>query len=236
MNETKPDNYPKHIGIILDGNRRWAKQKGLKPWDGHEEGFKKLKELFKLAKEFDIKEMSLYCFSMQNFNRDPKEVEFLMKIFERAAKETLKNEDVHKNKVKIRFIGRLNKLTENVQKAAAEVMEATKDYDNHIVNFCMAYGGREEIIDGVNKVINDVKEGKISEVDEDSFSKYLYIQSDPDLIIRTSGEKRTSNFLLWHSNYSEWFFIDKHWPDFSKEDLQKVIDDFVEKRNRRFGG
>ena len=230
------DNYPKHIGIILDGNRRWARQKGKMPWDGHRAGFDKLKDLFKWAKELGIKELSLYCFSTQNFKRDKKEVDFLMGIFEKAANDLLKDKDIHDNKVKVRFIGRLHLLPEKVQKAAKKVMEATKDYNNYIVNFCVAYGGREEIVDGVNKVIKDVKDGKIDGVDESSFAKYLYIQSDPDLIIRTSGEKRTSNFLLWHSSYSEWFFLDKHWPDFTKEDLKNVVDDFVEKRNRRFGG
>ncbi len=229
------ENHPRHIGIILDGNRRWARQKGKMPWDGHRAGFDKLKQLFKWTKELDIKEISLYCFSMQNFNRDKKEVDFLMGIFERAAKETLKNEDVHKNKVKIRFIGRLHLLPEKVQKAAKEVMEATKDYNDYAVNFCVAYGGREEIVDGVNKAIKDAKEGKIDSVDEEMLGKYLYIQSDPDIIIRTSGEKRISNFLLWHSNYSELFFLDKHWPDFEKQDLVDVIGEFKKTRERRFG-
>lgn len=229
------ENHPRHIGIILDGNRRWARQKGKMPWDGHRAGFDKLKQLFKWTKELDIKELSLYCFSMQNFNRDKKEVDFLMGIFESAAKETLKNEDVHKNKVKIRFIGRLHLLPEKVQKAAKEVMEATKDYNDYAVNFCVAYGGREEIVDGVNKAIKDAKEGRIDKVDEEMLGKYLYIQSDPDIIIRTSGEKRISNFLLWHSNYSELFFLDKHWPDFEKQDLADVIGEFKKMRERRFG-
>jgi undecaprenyl diphosphate synthase len=154
-----------------------------------------------------------------------------MNIFEKAAKDIVKDKEIHKNKVRVRFIGRLGMLPEKVQKAAKEAMDATKDYDDYIVNFCVAYGGREEIIDGINKAI---KEG-VKSVDEKTFSKYLYIQSDPDIIIRTSGEKRLSNFLMWHSAYSEFFFLDKHWPDFSKEDLENIIKDFKEKRNRRFG-
>jgi undecaprenyl diphosphate synthase len=225
------NNDLKHIGIILDGNRRWAKSKGMMPWDGHNAGFNKLKELFSWVREFDIKELSLYCFSTQNFDRDPKEIDFLMNIFEKAAKDIVKDKEIHKNKVRVRFIGRLGMLPEKVQKAAKEAMDATKDYDDYIVNFCVAYGGREEIIDGINKAI---KEG-VKSVDEKTFSKYLYIQSDPDIIIRTSGEKRLSNFLMWHSAYSEFFFLDKHWPDFSKEDLENIIKDFKEKRNRRFG-
>ena len=222
---------PKHIGIILDGNRRWAKSKGMMPCDGHKAGFDKLKEVFRLAQELGIKELSLYCFSTQNFDRDPKEVGFLMDIFEKAAKDIAKYKDIHKNKVMVKFIGRLEMLPKNVQKAAKEAMEATKDYNNYIVNFCVAYGGREEIVDGINKALKD----GIKNVDEKTFSKYLYIQSDPDIIIRTSGEKRLSNFLMWHSAYTEFFFLDKHWPDFSKEDLTNVVNEFKEKISRRFG-
>jgi tritrans,polycis-undecaprenyl-diphosphate synthase [geranylgeranyl-diphosphate specific] len=229
--------YPKHIGIILDGNRRWARQKGKMPWDGHKAGFNKLKDLFKWVKELDIKELSLYCFSTQNFKRDRLEVDFLMKIFEKAAKDVLTDKDVHNDKVKVRFIGRLHLLPEKVQKAAKAAMESTKNYNNYVVNFCVAYGGREEIADGVRQACRDVKAGKISpeEIDEESFRKYLYLQRDPDIIIRTSGETRLSNFLTWHSTYSEWFFLEKHWPDFSKEDLVKTIKEFQEKRKRRFG-
>ncbi len=222
---------PKHIGLILDGNRRWAKEKGKMPWDGHKAGFDKLKELFKWAQEIGIKELSLYCFSIQNFDRDPKEVKFLMNIFEKAAKDFLKDREVHEKKVKIRFIGRLDMLSENVQKAAKEVMEATKDYDNYIINFCMAYGGREEIVDAVNEVIKE----EVDEVDEETFSKYLYLQSEPDIIIRTSGEVRTSNFLMWQQAYSEWVFIKKYWPDFEKQDLIDAVEEFKGIRKRRFG-
>ena len=226
---------PKHIALILDGNRRWAKARGKMSWDGHKAGFDKLKDLFKWAQELKIKELSMYCFSVQNFDRDPKEVKFLMDIFEKAAKDVLKDKEIHENKVKIRFIGRLHILPERVQKAAKEAMEATKDYNNYIVNFCVAYGGREEIVDAVNKAIKDVKDGKIEKVDDETMKNYMYINSDPDIVIRTSGECRLSNFLTWHTTYSEWFFLEKHWPDFDKEDLVKCIEDFKEKRSRRFG-
>lgn len=231
------ENYPKHIGIILDGNRRWARNKGKMAWQGHKAGFDKLTDLFKWIKELDIKEISLYCFSTQNFKRDKLEVAFLMKIFEKAAKDVLTDKEVHKDKVKVRFIGRIHLLPEKVQKAIKKAMEATKNYNNYIINFCVAYGGREEIADGVRQACRDVKEGKISpeEIDEESFRKYLYLQKDPDIIIRTSGEHRLSNFLTWHSTYSEWFFLEKHWPDFSKQDLIKVIKQFQEKRKRRYG-
>lgn len=224
------DENVKHIAIILDGNRRWAKERGKMAWDGHKAGFDKVKELFKWARELGIKELSLYCFSMQNFKRDSKEVSFLMKIFEKAAKDVLTDKDVHDNKVKTRFIGRLHLLPPRVQEAAKKAMESTKDYDNYIVNFCVAYGGREEIIDAVNKAVENNEK-----VDEESFGKYLYINSNPDFVIRTSGEYRLSNFLTWHTTYSEWFFLDKYWPDFSKEDLENCISDFKGKRQRRFG-
>ncbi|MFH1398636.1 MAG: polyprenyl diphosphate synthase [Candidatus Woesearchaeota archaeon] len=225
---------PRHIAIILDGNRRWARAKGLPPWEGHRKGLDKLGDLFKWAKELDIRELSLYCFSVQNFDRDPKEVAFLMDLFVKTAEKALKNEDVHKNKVKIRFLGRLGMLPEKVQQAAKRVMDATKEYDNYILNLCMAYGGREEIVDGVNRVIEDVKAGKIDSVDEKSFQDFLYLKSDPDIVIRTGGDKRISNFLLWHINYSELFFLDTYWPAFSREDIASVIEEY-KKRNRRYG-
>jgi tritrans,polycis-undecaprenyl-diphosphate synthase [geranylgeranyl-diphosphate specific] len=229
------DEKAKHVALILDGNRRWAKNKGLMAWDGHRAGFKKLKELFKWARELNIKELSMYCFSTQNFNRDPKEIKFLMDIFEKAAKDIIDDKEIHENKVKVRFIGRLNMLPERVQVAAKKAMEATKNYNDYIVNFCVAYGGREEIVDGINKVIKDVKEGKIDKVDDESFKNYLYINSDPDIVIRTSGEYRLSNYLTWHTTYSEWFFLEKQWPDFSKEDLIDCLAKFTGERQRRFG-
>ncbi len=228
-------NYPRHVGIILDGNRRWAKKRLLKPWAGHDAGFDKLKKLFKWSKELGIKELSLYCFSMKNFQRDSREVDFLMKIFVRAANDVLTDKEVHEDKVRVRFIGRLHLFPEHVQEAFQKAMDATKDYKNFAVNLCVAYGGREEIIDGVNKAIADAKEGKIDSIDEKGFSKYLYIDNDPDLIIRTSGEFRTSDFLTWHASYSEWFFINTCWPDFEKEDLANIVQEFREKRQRRFG-
>ena len=141
---------PKHIGIILDGNRRWAKNNGKMPWDGHKAGFGKVKDLLKWQRELGIKELSLYCFSIQNFDREKKEIDFLMSIFEKAAKDALNDEEVHENKVKIRFIGRLYMLPEKVQEAAKKVMEATKDYNNYRGNFSMNEGGRKEIVDSNN--------------------------------------------------------------------------------------
>jgi tritrans,polycis-undecaprenyl-diphosphate synthase [geranylgeranyl-diphosphate specific] len=232
----KEKTYPKHIGIILDGNRRFARRLMMEPWKGHELGFEKLKKLYKWCKELGIKELTLYCFSMQNFNRSKKEFDFLMEIFERAGKDAAANEDVHKNKIKVNVIGRPHLFPEKVQEAIKKAVDATKDYNDFIVNLAIAYGGREEIVDGVKKLLKDFKEGKIDidDINEDKFSEYLYMNSEPDLIIRTGGAHRTSNFLAWQSIYSEWTFPEKFWPEFEKEDLIACIDEYMN-RDRRFG-
>jgi tritrans,polycis-undecaprenyl-diphosphate synthase [geranylgeranyl-diphosphate specific] len=227
---------PKHIGIVLDGNRRFAKKLMMEPWKGHELGVEKLKQLFKWCKEFDIKEMTLYCFSIQNFNRPKREFEFLMDIFEKAANDAAANEDVHNNKIRINPVGRWDLFPEKVQEALKKVVEATKDYTDYVVNLAIAYGGREEIIDALKKIAPKIKNGEINaeDINEETFSDFLYLKNNPDLIIRTGGERRTSNFLPWQSTYSEWFFLEKTWPEFEKEDLAKVIEEF-NKRQRRFG-
>jgi len=226
-----------HIGIILDGNRRYAQRLRLPMLAGHRKGFENIKNLFKWCKELNIKELSLYCFSMQNFQRSKEEVDHLMDIFEEAAKDALTNKDVHENKVRMRVLGRLSLFPERVQKPMKEMIEKTKDYTNHTVNFCMGYGGKEEIIDAVKKLMPDIRSDRVKEEDltPELFENYLYTDSKPDFIIRTSGEHRTSNFLIWQAAYSEWFFLPKMWPEFSKEDLQTCIKEFKETRERRFG-
>jgi tritrans,polycis-undecaprenyl-diphosphate synthase [geranylgeranyl-diphosphate specific] len=228
--------YPKHIGIILDGNRRFAKRLMLEPWKGHELGFEKLKKLYKWCKELGIKELTLYCFSMQNFNRPKREFDFLMNIFVKAGNDAATNEDVHKNKIKVNVIGKWHLFPEKVQKAIQRAVDATKDYNDFIINLALAYGGREEIVDGIKKLLKDFKEGKVdvNDIDENKFSEYLYMNSEPDLIIRTGGEHRSSNFLPWQSIYSEWSFPEKFWPEFEKEDFIACIDEYMN-RDRRFG-
>ena len=227
---------PEHIGIILDGNRRFAKRLMLEPWKGHELGFEKLKKLFKWCKELNIKKTTLYCFSMQNFNRPKKEFDYLMNLFEKGFNEVSTNEDVHKYKIKINVIGRHYLFPEKVQKAIKKAVDATKNYNNYKVNIALAYGGREEIVDAVKKVAEKVKnkELEIKDINEETFSENLYLNTEPDLIIRTGGDRRTSNFLPWQSIYSEWFFLDKTWPEFEKEDLIKAIEEY-KNRERRFG-
>ena len=227
---------PEHIGIILDGNRRFAKRLNLDPWKGHEFGYEKLKKLFKWCKELDIKELTLYCFSMQNFNRPKKEFDYLMDIFEKAFNEVSTDENIHKYKIRINVIGRYYLFPEKVQEKIKKVMDLTKNYNNYRINVALAYGGREEIIDAVKKIAEKLKnkELKINEINEKTFAENLYLDKEPNLIIRTGGEQRTSNFLPWQSIYSEWFFLEKAWPEFEKQDLINVIEEY-KNRERCFG-
>jgi tritrans,polycis-undecaprenyl-diphosphate synthase [geranylgeranyl-diphosphate specific] len=227
--KSKMDN-PKHIAIILDGNRRFAKRLVMKPWKGHEYGAEKLRNLFTWCQEFDIKEITVYCLSIQNFNRPKKEFDYLMDLFEKEFKDIKNDKRIHENKIKINFAGRMHMLPEKVQKAANNLIEITKGYDGYVFNICMAYGGREEIIDAVNRIM---KTGA-KEINEKMLDKSMLVRSQPDLIIRTGGERRTSNFMIWQSPYSEWFFLDKMWPEFEKQDLINVLSEFSH-RERRMG-
>lgn len=219
-----------HVGVILDGNRRFARKKKLNLLKGHEYGLETVRNLFDWAKELGIKELTLYTFSTENFKRSKREVDFLMKIFLKEADKLLKSEKLEKDKIKIRFIGRLYMFDKAIQDKLKAVMERTKDFDEFTVNFCMAYGGRTEIVDSVNRLISQ----GVKEVDEDAIFNNLYLQSEPDLIIRTS-EQRISNFLMWQSAYSEIIFLpDKLWPEFTKQDLINCVEEF-KKRKRRFG-
>jgi tritrans,polycis-undecaprenyl-diphosphate synthase [geranylgeranyl-diphosphate specific] len=226
---------PLHVGIILDGNRRFAKKIGEKPWEGHRIGVERVKELiFQWAPELKIKELTLYCFSMQNFNRSNLEIKFLMKIFEKVFQDI--NNRIKKENIKINFIGRTHLFPDKIRKLVSSLTESTKDNDKLIVNFAFGYGGKEEIIDGIKKLLVDIQKGiiKIDEVDTNIFTKYLYLQSKPEMIIRTGGAIRTSNFLIWQSSYSEWFFLEKFWPEFEKQDLIECIESF-KSRERRYG-
>ncbi|MFH1210594.1 MAG: polyprenyl diphosphate synthase [archaeon] len=234
--EPSESKMPRHIGIILDGNRRFAKQLMMKPWKGHEFGAKKIWKLFDWCKELGLKEVTLYTFSIENFHRPKEEFNYLMQLFQREFKAVKKDPRVHKNKIRINFIGRIQMFPKPVYDAMKDLMEATKDYNNYIVNFAMAYGGRAEIIDATKKIAKKIKEGKldVSKINEEVFSKELYMESEPDLIIRTSGEQRTSGFLIWQGSYAELYWCEKKWPEFEKEDLIAAIEDYM-LRDRRFG-
>lgn len=227
---------PKHIGIILDGNRRFAKRLMLEPWKGHKLGKDKIEHLIDWSHGLGVKELTLYCFSIQNFNRPKFEFNYIMKLFTEAFREAKNNKRLHDNKVKINFIGRTHLLSQEIQNLMKELETDTKDYSGIIVNFAIAYGGREEIIDAIKKLGRDIEDKKIDprDLDEETFANFLYMKSEPDLIIRTGGDHRTSNFLAWQGTYSEWIFLEKTWPEFEKSDLIECIDNFS-KRQRRFG-
>jgi tritrans,polycis-undecaprenyl-diphosphate synthase [geranylgeranyl-diphosphate specific] len=232
---------PEHIGIIPDGNRRLAKRLMKKPRKGHEWGLEKIKKVLEWCEELGIKVMTFYVMSLENLERRPKrELDF---IFSLARKELEniqkdKNHIVRKNKVKVMFFGRLDLLPENLQDGIRKVSEITKDHSDYFLNLAIAYGGRQEIVDSARRIAYDVRKGAINpgEIDESILREYFWTNgvSDPDLIIRTGGEKRLSNFLTFQSTYSELVFLDKFWPEFGKEDFFNAIKEFSE-RSRRFG-
>ena len=223
---------PKHVALIIDGNGRWAKKRGLPRSVGHKFGFENLKKHIEYAQELGIKNLSIYCFSKQNWNRPEKEVEFLMTTFNKML-DDYKKEYLNRD-VKIVISGDMDdeRIEESVRNKAKELMELTKDKTGFVINACINYGGREEILKAVNEIIAS---GEIN-IDQKTFEKHLYTADllPVDFIIRTSGEKRTSNFLPWQSTYSEWYFPKVLWPSFSKNDLIKALKSFM-KRNRRFG-
>lgn len=226
-------NTPKHIAIILDGNRRFAKKLMLEPWRGHELGAEKIQKLLDYAKELGIKEITLYCLSCENIKSRPKdELEYLFKLFKKEFK-NLNREKIERNKIRIKFIGDLDLLPLDLREECEKLEKETQKNNNFTINFAIAYGGRQELIEAVKKIIrNKIKENKI---DEQTIEENLYLSNEPDLIIRTGGERRTSNFLPWQSTYSEWIFLDKMWPEFEKEDLIECINEF-NNRKRNFGG
>ncbi len=238
--QVKNSEKPEHIAIILDGNRRWASEKALAPWLGHKEGAEKVEKLLDWCLKLNVKSITLYAFSTENFRRPKKEVEEILQIAGEKLQKILKDERIHKNKVRVKVIGRINMLPENLQKLINDAEKATQNYDQHFLNIALAYGGRAEIVDAAKKIAEKVqkKELKPEDVNENLFEKYLYTshlpKQDPDLIIRTSGEERLSGFLLWQSAYSELCFLDVYWPDFRLIDLLRAVRTF-QKRKRRFG-
>lgn len=228
----KEQNNPQHVAIILDGNRRFAKKLLLEPLKGHEYGKEKVEKLIDYAKDFGVKELTFYCLSCENIkNRPKKELDFIYKIF----RETFGNMDENKikeDKIKMRFIGNLSLLPQDLKEQCEKLEKQTRENDNFTINFAIAYGGRQELINAIKKIIEKGIESK--DIDEEIIKNYLYMSDEPDMIIRTGGEKRTSNFLPWQGVYSEWFFLDKMWPEFEKEDLFNCIEEF-KNRKRNFG-
>lgn len=218
-----------HIGIILDGNRRFAKRILKNLGDGHKQGARKVEELLEWCIELEIKQITLYCFSLENFNREKEEINFLMELFKKEFKKLGEDERIKKNQIRIRFVGERERLDDELREIITHIEKKTKEYNNYRLNFALAYGGRQEILSTIKRMIK-----RDEEINEENFSKSLWLNDEPDLIIRTGGEKRTSNFLLWQSIYSEWIFLDKMWPEFTKKDLKDAIKEF-KNRKRRFG-
>ena len=230
------ENLPKHIAIIMDGNRRWAKSKNMPVSFGHKEGAKTLEKIVRYANKIGIKYITVYAFSTENWKRTTEEVIALMNLFQSYLDDYSKRADSENIKVKI--IGNRQGLSEKMQKSIEKCMERTKDNTGITFNIALNYGGRDEITNAVKHIAEKIqnKEINIEDITEQMISDNLYTaeQPDPDLLIRTSGELRLSNFLPWQVVYSEFLFIDKNWPDFSEEDLDEAIIEY-QKRTRKFG-
>jgi undecaprenyl diphosphate synthase len=227
---------PKHIAIIMDGNGRWAKQKGMLRAFGHENGTKSVRQVVEASAELGVPNLTLYAFSTENWKRPKLEVKTLMKLLISSLKKEIKT--LQDNDIKLAAIGNLNLLPNTVSKELHEVMEATKNNTRMTLTLALSYGSREELLNTVKEISNKVKNNIISPeaIDESIINKHLYTQNlpDVDLLIRTSGEQRISNFLLWQIAYAELYFTDTLWPDFTKQDLYKAIIEY-QKRERRFG-
>lgn len=226
-----------HVAIIMDGNGRWAKKRGLPHLQGHREGAEAVRRTVEAAQEYGIRYLTLYAFSTENWKRDPGEVEGLMNLLLEFLETQL--ETLQKNKVRLVAIGRLKQLPEEVYKLLVNVIEATAGNTAGTLVFALNYGGRAEIVDAARKLAGDVRAGEVNidDIDENLFREYLYAPEipDPDLMIRTSGELRLSNFLLWELSYSELYVTDVLWPDFGREDFAAAIDSY-HRRDRRYGG
>ena len=227
---------PRHIAIIMDGNGRWAKQRGLPRTAGHAAGAEAFRRIANYCRTLGVEYLTVYAFSTENWKRSADEVAGIMKLLRRYLEEALR--DMEKNRVRFCFFGDLTKLSPELQALCDRAQKQSEDFDVQ-VNFCLNYGGRDEIVQAARRFSQDVADGKRQpeELTEEAFSGYLYSADvpDPELIIRPSGEKRTSNFLLWQSAYSEYVFMNVLWPDFSPEDLDAAIEEY-HRRNRRFGG
>lgn len=230
------ENLPKHIAIIMDGNRRWAKSKGKPAGFGHKEGAKVLEKIVRYANKIGIEHITVYAFSTENWKRAEEEVKALMMLLQNYLDDYSKRADSENIRVKI--LGDISALSQGMQKSIVNCMERTKNNTGVTFNIALNYGGRDEIVRAVKKIAEQAKQDKIKieDINEEMISNNLYTEGepDPDLVIRTSGELRLSNFLPWQVVYSEFLFIDKNWPDFSEEDLDEAIIEY-QKRTRKFG-
>lgn len=231
----KGTTIPDHIAIILDGNRRWARARGLKPWQGHKAGYEAVKKLAYASREFGVHTFTIWAFSTENWDRPPEEINELFKLTKRGLAEFEK--ECHKNKTRLIHLGRKDRFPKELSEEIARVEAATKDYKKHILNLALDYGGRDEIMRAVKRIVADGVSAE--EIDEKLVNRYLDTYDQPypfpDLFIRTSGEQRTSGLMPWQMTYSEYYFATDHLPDFTPDKLREAILDFS-RRRRRFGG
>lgn len=228
-----PERIPRHVAIIMDGNGRWALQRGLPRLAGHKAGTENLRRVIRTTVEFGIPYMTIYAFSTENWGRPPEEVQGLMRILEDVIDRELN--ELHKEGVQLRHIGRLERLAPTLQEKVLDAVDMTKNNQRLILNIAFNYGGRDEIVQAVQKIIRDGVPAE--DVTDEMIGQYLYTAGvpDPDLIIRTSGELRVSNFLIWQAAYSEWYITPTFWPDFDKEEYRRALETFAQ-RDRRYGG
>lgn len=229
-------NIPRHVAIIMDGNGRWAKERGLPRSAGHQEGIKRVKDIVDFAAKSGVQVLTLFAFSSENWIRPKKEVDMLMRSLDNFLERQTK--ELNKANIKLKFIGRKDPLPANIQDKLVKAQEATNNNSGMTVVLALNYGSRQEIVDAVKSLYRDLRQGRleIEELNEEKFSKYLYTAAipDPDLLIRTSGEIRISNFLLWQLSYAELYFPKKYWPDFKNDDFKKALLEY-RRRQRRFG-
>ena len=231
----QPRRIPTHIAIVMDGNGRWAKQRGLPRPAGHKAGAESFRTIANYAKSIGLQYLTVYAFSTENWKRPEDEVDAIMALLEKSLREAIR--DMDRNRVRFCFFGDLSRLSPELRREAQEAVERSKKYEGVQVNFCLNYGGRDEILHAVRRYAEEYKAGTAPELTEELISSYLYSGGipDPDLIIRTSGEQRLSNFLPWQGAYSELYFTDVLWPDFTERDMDAALAEF-QRRDRRFGG
>lgn len=230
------NNIPKHVAIIMDGNGRWARERGLPRTAGHRRGIARIRGIVSAARELGIKAVTFFAFSTENWERPKKEIDMLMQSLNKFLDKQIA--ELNKNNVRFKVIGRARPLPEYILEKIKKAEDITRDNTGLIMVLALNYGAKQEIVDAVKKFTNSVLEGKasIDDLDTEEFNQYLYTAGlpEPDLLIRTSGEMRISNFLLWQLSYAELYFPNKYWPDFKRDDFEKAIQEY-QKRERRFG-
>lgn len=236
--EVMEGKVPDHVAIIMDGNRRFAMEIGLATHEGHTKGKDKLEEVMEWCQEMGIRVLTVYAFSTENLNRQEAEVQYLMDLFEESFLKLAEDERVHRNQIKVTVMGQKELLPDKVKRAIDIAEQRTKDYDRYFYNIALAYGSRQEMVLAIKQIATKVQNGelKVDDIDEKMVSSFLYTADfpDPDLVLRTSGEERVSNFLLWQLAYSELYFTDVFWPGFRKVDFMRAIRTY-QARQRRFG-